>query len=258
MASTGADQPQTAAQGSPQQPIAGSRTEKDSAQEELSSSPVEMKTLPPSGTAPAATSSTAQPSVTTTTAAPAESTVTHTSETIPAQAPTASTAKPAPPTNLTRAETEAIGPSTDSPAPIPDSSNGPVVSIMLLLPSTGARHPYKIDEKYLKKRNVVVDNMDPYNISVSQLKDLIWRDWREEWEPRPTSPSSIRLIHFGRMLDDKSPLTECRFQTDTPNVVHMTVRPQDVVDEEDAKISKGGNRRDGDEEPTAGCRCVIL
>jgi hypothetical protein len=23
-----------------------------------------------------------------------------------------------------------------------------------------------------------------------------------EWEPRPTQPSSIRLIHFGRMLDD--------------------------------------------------------
>lgn len=154
---------------------------------------------------------------------------------------------------------------------------------MLLLPSTGARHPYKIDEKYLKKRNVVVDDMDPYKISVSTLKDLIWKDWREgtfgtfvllhivdenwslqhyfnmyllaalapatahpwfvvnaighsslpfllsaryfhctatmrashgqsltslgaEWEPRPTSPSSIRLIHFGRMLDDKSPL----------------------------------------------------
>jgi len=197
MASTGADQPQTAAQGSPQQPIAGSRTEKDSAQEELSSSPVEMKTLPPSGTAPAATSSTAQPSVTTTTAAPAESTVTHTSETIPAQAPTASTAKPAPPTNLTRAETEAIGPSTDSPAPIPDSSNGPVVSIMLLLPSTGARHPYKIDEKYLKKRNVVVDNMDPYNISVSQLKDLIWRDWREGTLGMRTA---MKLVSYGLLL----------------------------------------------------------
>ena len=25
----------------------------------------------------------------------------------------------------------------------------------------------------------------------------------EEWEPRPTSPSSIRLIHMGRLLDDK-------------------------------------------------------
>lgn len=27
-----------------------------------------------------------------------------------------------------------------------------------------------------------------------------------EWEPRPTSPSSIRLIHFGRMLEDNTPL----------------------------------------------------
>ena len=38
----------------------------------------------------------------------------------------------------------------------------------------------------------------------------------------------------------------------------MTVKPQEVVDEEDAKTGKGGNRRDGDEESHAGCRCVIL
>jgi hypothetical protein len=50
---------------------------------------------------------------------------------------------------------------------------------MLLLPSTGARHPYKIDERYLRKRNVTVDDMDPYNINVYTLKELIWRDWRE-------------------------------------------------------------------------------
>lgn len=129
----------------------------------------------------------------------------------------------------------------------------------MLLLTTGARHPYKIDEKYLKKRNVTVEAMDPYNISVYTLKELIWRDWREEWETRPTSPSSIRLIHFGRMLDDKSPLKECRFQTDTPNVVHMTVKPQEVVDdEENAKSGKGPSRRDGEDEPTAGCRCTIL
>ncbi len=24
-----------------------------------------------------------------------------------------------------------------------------------------------------------------------------------EWEPRPTSPAAIRLIHFGKLLDDK-------------------------------------------------------
>jgi hypothetical protein len=49
----------------------------------------------------------------------------------------------------------------------------------MLLLTTGARHPYKIDEKYLKKRNVTVEEMDPYNISVYTLKELIWRDWRE-------------------------------------------------------------------------------
>lgn len=128
----------------------------------------------------------------------------------------------------------------------------------MLLLTTGARHPYKIDERYLKKRNITVQAMDPYNISVYTLKELIWRDWREEWETRPSSPSSIRLIHFGRMLDDKSPLKDCRFNTEAPNVVHMTVKPQEVVDEDDAKTGKGGGRRDGDEESHAGCRCVIL
>jgi hypothetical protein len=35
--------------------------------------------------------------------------------------------------------------------------------------------------------------------------------WLAEWEPRPTSPGSIRLIHFGRMLDDKVPLKGKRY-----------------------------------------------
>jgi hypothetical protein len=38
----------------------------------------------------------------------------------------------------------------------------------------------------------------------------------------------------------------------------MTVKPQEVVDDEDAKTGKGGKRADGDEESHAGCRCVIL
>ncbi|KAF2145583.1 uncharacterized protein K452DRAFT_220363 [Aplosporella prunicola CBS 121167] len=168
---------------------------------------------------------------------------------------------PAPPSSpkaeLTRAETEAIGPASDNPAAKPDTTAGPVVVITLLLTS-GARHPYKIDEKYLKKRGVDVENMDPFNISVYTLKELIWRDWREEWEPRPSSPSAIRLISFGRMLDDKQPLRDCRFQAESPNVVHMTVKPQEVVDEEDAKTAKGGSRDHDDNEQTARCRCVIL
>lgn len=35
------------------------------------------------------------------------------------------------------------------------------------------------------------------------MKELIWTDWRQEWEPRPSSPGRIRLIVMGRMIEDK-------------------------------------------------------
>lgn len=47
---------------------------------------------------------------------------------------------------------------------------------------------------------------DPLSISVYTLKELILREWREEWEAKPSSPSSIRLIFFGKLLDDKTAL----------------------------------------------------
>lgn len=161
------------------------------------------------------------------------------------------------------------------------SSDNPTCIITLLLTS-GARHPYKLDEKYLTKRNVNVPGVteagkkDPFSISVYTLKELILREWREEWEAKPTSPGSIRLIHFGRLLDDKTPLkgvllcmltrlsyanfaiVECRFNMDTPNVVHMTVKPQDIVDDEEAIRGKTGTRDRDQQESTPGCRCTIL
>ena len=75
----------------------------------------------------------------------------------------------------------AIGPATATPPPLPKASDneGPVLYITLLLSSTGARHPYKLDEKYLKKRNVAVEGNNPINLSLYKLKELILRDWRE-------------------------------------------------------------------------------
>ena len=107
---------------------------------------------------------------------------------------------------LGRAYSTAIGPNSDQPMPIPkDESLGPALMITLLL-TTGARHPFKLDPRYLLKRGVDVENNDPYNLSVYKLKELILREWREEWEQKPSSPSSIRLITFGKLLDDKAPL----------------------------------------------------
>lgn len=83
---------------------------------------------------------------------------------------------------LTREKTgPAIGPATDKPSPVTKLSEleGPVLFITLLLTSTGTRHPYKLDEKYLRKRNVSVDGNNPINISLYKLKELILRDWRD-------------------------------------------------------------------------------
>ncbi|KAL8988467.1 MAG: hypothetical protein Q9177_002462 [Variospora cf. flavescens] len=151
---------------------------------------------------------------------------------------------PAAPYPLTREKTgPAIGPPLDKPAPNPQESDLVGFSLLItLLLTSGARHPYKIDEKYLKKRNVNVDSNNPVNMSVYTLKELVWREWRE-----------------GNDSITEQRSQNCRFEAGlAPHVVHMTVKPQDIVDEEDAKIAKTGSRdRDGDERSPA-CRCVIL
>ncbi|KAJ4294724.1 hypothetical protein N0V88_004958 [Collariella sp. IMI 366227] len=149
------------------------------------------------------------------------------------------------------------------PAVTTNEATTPVCTITLLLPN-GARHPYRIDEKYLAKRNVDVPEVteaggrDPFSISVYKLKELILREWREEWEGKPASPSSIRLIHFGKLLDDKEQVKKYQFSQDSPNVVHMSVRPPEMMEEEEtgkAKSTRGESRRG--REGGGGC-CVIL
>lgn len=84
------------------------------------------------------------------------------------------------PAQLTRLQSTAIGPSSDEPIPVPKDVEvtGPVLMITLLL-INGARHPFKLDAKYLNKRNVEVQGNDPFNLSVYKLKELILREWRE-------------------------------------------------------------------------------
>lgn len=140
-------------------------------------------------------------------------------------------------------------------------------SIMLdltLLLTSGQRIPYQIDEKFLETRNIQISGVtengqkDPYSISVYTLKELIQREWKEEWGLKPSSPSSIRLIYFGRLLDDNLLLKNCRFNNTSSNIIHMTVRPQDVGDEEDTSKSKITSKDRDNREITAGCRCTLM
>ena len=87
---------------------------------------------------------------------------------------------------LTREATRpAIGAATDRPSFVTKEVEieGPVLYITLLL-TTGARHPFRLDQKYLRKRNVEVEGNNPVNMSLYKLKELILRDWREGMYPR--------------------------------------------------------------------------
>ncbi|KAM0717245.1 hypothetical protein Q7P37_007097 [Cladosporium fusiforme] len=168
--------------------------------------------------------------------------------------------------DLSRSQTAelALGPDGE-PAPVTDPSV-PALRITLML-TTGARHAYTISQKYLTSRKVTaVDasgNFDPREMSGYKLKELIWTDWRAEWEARPRDPSSIRLIIMGRMIDDKVALKDLPFSLPSANVVHMTIKPADLLDDEAEGGAKSGSKgsiraNNSGEEGGAGCRCVIL
>jgi hypothetical protein len=204
MAST-ADQPSAAPQSTPLPAGSGSRPQSRS--EALSSSPVEMRTLQASGAAHESTNTTG------TTASAPIAIAAFTPNVLPPKDLESAQLEPAlggpkPPTTLNRAETEAIGPSTDTPAAMPDNTNGPVLVIMLLLTS-GARHTYKIEKKYLQKRKVDVEDWDPYKISVYTLKELIWRDWREGTHDFIHVMHKSRRVKYRRACRFTSYYTQC-------------------------------------------------
>lgn len=55
-------------------------------------------------------------------------------------------------------------------------------------------------------------------------------------------------------------MIDLKFNPAAANVVHMSIKPQDFMDEEDAKGSKTarGHNGDGGEERSPGCRCIIM
>ncbi|KAI0997320.1 hypothetical protein K3495_g10867 [Podosphaera aphanis] len=176
-------------------------------------------------------------------------------------APTSNSRVPSPSLHAAMSMVPAL--SKDVPPASSPQKHGPVLAVTLLL-ITGKRHPYKIDENFLNHRNIVIPGVtkeglkDPYSISVYTFKELILREWKEEWDTRPSSPSSIRLIFFGRLLEDNTPLINYRFNKESPNIIHMMIRPQEITDDEDRSKSKSTSRNRDHGETTAGCRCAIM
>ena len=85
--------------------------------------------------------------------------------------------------STTAQTSEAIGPDLPTPTIEIQPQVGTHIQFILLLASAGTRHPFQLSEKYLSKRNVSATgpdgNFDPSVISVYNLKELIFREWRD-------------------------------------------------------------------------------
>ncbi|KAI5785561.1 ubiquitin-related domain-containing protein [Peziza echinospora] len=137
------------------------------------------------------------------------------------------------------------------------------LSITLLLLSS-VRYPFVINSEYLTRHNVTLPDHDPMQMTVSALKECIWKEWRDDWDTKPPSANFIRLIHFGQLLSDRQLLKDCRLNPDTPNVVHMNARPAELGDDDTTQRSAAklgfsrGNRERSESGASPTCRCVIL
>ncbi|KAK9378930.1 uncharacterized protein V2V93DRAFT_374563 [Kockiozyma suomiensis] len=101
----------------------------------------------------------------------------------------------------------------------------PVASLHLsLLMVSGLRYALNIDNDYLEAHSLTA--RDPESLSVETLKQCIFADWKEDWGERPSATDFIRLIHFGRLLNDKDTLSDSNLsRSNMYNVLHMSVRP---------------------------------
>jgi len=125
--------------------------------------------------------------------------------------------------------------------------------ITILLASSGNRTQLSINRSFLEKASLVEGD----GFLVSQLKNAIWKDWPSDWpDALPPSPNFLRLIYAGKMLPDKSTLTECNIGPGLPNIIHLSVRPADFVEDEfeSSKKIPGIPRRSGG---NGCCNCII-
>ena len=85
--------------------------------------------------------------------------------------------------------------------------------IALLHAQLSSRWTFKIDERYLDKRGVEIPGTsadgrkDPLSLTVKTLKELILREWKAEWQAPPSSVQYIRLIYYGKFLQDEQTLS---------------------------------------------------
>lgn len=73
--------------------------------------------------------------------------------------------------------------------------------------------------------------------------------------------SRVSLVPYPDRGDDANGFcSDLKFNETSANVVHMSIKPQDFMEDEDAKGTKATRTQshDGTEGRSPGCRCIVM
>lgn len=99
---------------------------------------------------------------------------------------------------------EATGISETDPVSSPSVPVASVPIHITLLLVSGLRVPLTVDTDFISSHELPSD--PPHSLLIGSVKSALFTDWKEEWGIAPVSPTNIRFIHYGKVLDDSQTL----------------------------------------------------
>ena len=109
-----------------------------------------------------------------------------------------------------------------------------------LLHISGEKVTVSVDDAFMGKHSQIITSSSSF--SVYQFKHCILADWNEKWGPAPPSPSYIRLIFLGKVLDDSNDFESYKFSRSSKNILHLSVKPIEFSSYEPELIQKEGTK----------------
>ncbi|KAK7457875.1 hypothetical protein VKT23_010219 [Stygiomarasmius scandens] len=122
-----------------------------------------------------------------------------------------------------RVESAPEATSADAPAPLTESTTVP--SSVPVVPATESQAQVQITvEPKIPLTFLLITgarrsmSFDP-ETTVGRVKELVWGGWPEEFpaSDKPPTPSYLRLLHLGKILQDEDTLTRLKFPSYTPS-----------------------------------------
>ncbi|RKP13136.1 ubiquitin-related domain-containing protein [Piptocephalis cylindrospora] len=124
----------------------------------------------------------------------------------------------------------------------PDPPPKPTILLSPPCPSSSKAHPTALEETGSGAKPKLGDEGDcavtfllasghrmtlhfPPDVTIDQARQALYSRWPEDWEDQaPSSASLLKIIYFGRFLENSSTLADNKLGPGTPNIVHVSIK----------------------------------